>query len=461
MTVLEKFKPIFYPKSVMVVGASKDPNKMGYYCVKSLKDAKFKGKIYPINPYAQKILGFKVYPSIKALPENVDLAVIVIPAKAVPSTLEECTQKQVKGAVIISGGFKEIGREEGLKLQEETVNIANKYGIKIIGPNTFGMVNLHANLNASFTPIFSKLKKGNVALISQSGGMCHIISYHGMEEGIGFSKIVGVGNRCNVEFADLIEYFGEDPETKVIAMYIEGVDDARRMVEAAKKVVGKKPIVAYKVGREGSGKAVYSHTGSLAGKHEIYKAAFKQAGIIIVNSCIELLDTVKALALQEPPNNGRFAVVSKEAGPAITMIDICTDGGLTLAKFTDETNEKLKKLLPPFTIRTNPVDVAFASLNIEAYKEAVRLVLADENVDALLFFCLYHPGIKLPVEDFAKAKNKFKKCMVSCVITPKNMWIQVKRKMEQMGIPVFPSPERAAKTLVNLTFYGKIRKMFS
>ena len=455
MNILEEFRKLFYPKSVAIIGASNNPLKMGFQCVKSLVESGFQGEIYPVNPSTDKILGLKCYPNILSIPGEVDLAIIVVPVAGILQAFRECALKGVGGVVIITGGFKETGRKEGLKLQEELKKIADEAGIKVIGPNTFGMVNPHANLNASFTIPFSYLKKGEVAIVGQSGGVCHILAFQLHDEEIGFSKIIGVGNRCNVEFADLLEYLAEDSETRIIALHIEGVEDARRLMKVAREVVRKKPIIVYKVGVEESSKAVYSHTGSLAGKSEIYSSAFKQAGMILVGDCVEFTDTIKAFCFQKPPKGRRFAIVSKEAGPSIITIDTCIKGGLTLAEFSEKTMRKIEEIVPPYTIRSNPVDLAFILADYEKHVEVLKLVLSDENVDSMVYINIYNPELKPPVEEISRIAKENDKTVVACLIGFKDIQTLGKKEFEKHRIPTYPTPERAAKALINLTKYGE------
>ena len=240
MSIRTEISPIFYPRSVAVIGASPDFKRLGYHCMKSLLMSHFPGKIYPIHPALSEISGFKAYPSIKAVPGKVDLAIVAIRTSLVPSILEECIEKGVKGIVLITAGFKEIEDKAGAELQDEITAIANKANIKIIGPNTFGLVNLHASLNASFTPEFSLTPGGDISLVSQSGGFCHLMAPLAMAEHVGLSKIIGIGNRCNIDFADMLGYLGDDPDTGVIMMYVEGTDEARRLFEVAGRVTNVK-----------------------------------------------------------------------------------------------------------------------------------------------------------------------------------------------------------------------------
>jgi acyl-CoA synthetase (NDP forming) len=266
--------------------------------MKSLIQGRYPGRIYPINPGKDQILGIKAYPSLSRVAETVDLSIIVLPSEQVPGIIKECQEKGVRGIVLITAGFKEIEDKRGETLQREIAELAYRSGIKIIGPNTFGIVNLHLPLNASFTPEFSWVNKGGISLVSQSGGMSHLMAFLSLQNKIGLSKIIGLGNRCNVDFAETVEYLIRDSQTRVIALYLEGIDHPKKLMEVAERGNREKPILAYKVGRSStSDRASQFHTGSLAGKHEIYESAFKQAGILTVGSSEELLDAAKALAL--------------------------------------------------------------------------------------------------------------------------------------------------------------------
>ncbi|MBS7250374.1 MAG: CoA-binding protein [Candidatus Freyarchaeota archaeon] len=271
--IVKEFEPVFFPKSVAIIGASRTPSKLGYQSLKALIEAEYKGKIYPINPNAENVGGYKSYPSILEVPDPIDLVIISLPPDGVLDAVRECAKKRVKGLVIFASGFKELD-EQGAQTEKEMARICDEAGIKIIGPNTIGMMNSYCNLNASFAPI-GKLSKGDISLVSQSGGMGTTLLSYILEENLGFSKYVGVGNRANVEIADMLLYLKEDPTTKVICLFIEGLDKAREFLQAATEVAKEKAVIVYKVGKtEVSNKAAFSHTGSLAGTYQLYKAAF-------------------------------------------------------------------------------------------------------------------------------------------------------------------------------------------
>jgi len=456
----EVLDAIFNPKSVAVIGASDNPGKLGSHVMRSLTEGKYPGRIYPVNPGKREILGIKTYPSLLHIPDEVDLSVIVLPAEQVPKTILECNEKGVKGIILITAGFKEIEDRKGESLQKEITELANRFGIKIIGPNTFGIVNLHLPLNASFTPEFSRVEKGGIGFVSQSGGMSHLIGFLSMKNQVGLSKIVGLGNRCNVDFWDMLEYLEEDPDTKVIAMYLEGLDEPRRLIEAARIGNSKKPIIAYKVGRSSTGdKASQFHTGSLAGKHEIYEAAFKQAGILTVRSSEELLDTAKALTLSLLPDGNRVAVLSGQAGPGMAACDVCEIEGLSIPSFSPDTQKKIEALLPPLALRTNPVDMGPAWYDSEAIRGIVESVLEDRKVDAIILCIMFASANRAAVGTLAESllQMKRKKPVICCISAPDGIWDEEIKRLEHSGIPNYPTPERAAKALVNLVRYKKLK----
>jgi acyl-CoA synthetase (NDP forming) len=453
MPTKDCLKAVFNPRSVAVIGASPDFKRLGYHCMKSLIMSNFPGKIYPIHPSLPEISGFKAYPSVKAIAGEVDLVIIAVRTPLVPSILGECAEKGVKGVVLITAGFKEIEDKAGAELQQEVAVIANRANIKIIGPNTFGFVNLHANLNASFTPELSLTLKGDISLVSQSGGFCHLIAPLAMEEHVGMSKIIGIGNRCNVDFADILEYLADDPDTRVIMMYVEGTDDARRLFEVASSVTRKKPIVALKAGKfRSKDKAAYSHTGSLAGKHEIYTAAFEQAGIIIVDSSTELLDIAKALTLCPLPKGNRVAVLSGQAGPGIIISDICEQHGLVLADFSPKTTEQVHQLLPPLAMRSNPIDMGPAWYDSETIRKVIEAVLADENIDGLVLYAAYASANRPLLKEITGLlkSGAYGKPIISCFPSPTGVWVEEKQELTESGVALYPTSERAAEAMVGL-----------
>jgi acyl-CoA synthetase (NDP forming) len=456
----DPFRSLFYPHSVAVIGASGNPLKMGHQCMLSLREIGFPGPVYPIHPQEREILGFPAYPDLGQVPAGVDLAILVVPASEAISSLETCCKKGVKGAVVITAGFREIEGPEGEKLQQEMAEVANRGGMKIIGPNTFGMVNVHARLNASFTPIFSRLKPGPITVVSQSGGVSHLIAYQAYDERVGLAKVIGLGNRCNVDFGDLLLFLEVDAETQGIILFIEGLDHPPSLIQAVKKIAPRKPIVAMKAGRfPASWKAARSHTGSMAGRAELYEAALRQAGAIVVQNPGELLDVAKILTILKPSSGRDVAVMSFQAGPGILLTDEVLRHGLNMAAFSEGTQKSLNRLLPPLTIRTNPVDMAFAR-DEEAFEETVRLILDDGNVDALVIFLLHHPfmtpgRIKAPV---LRQRQRSGKPILVCANSPRGLIEGEVEELEANGIPVYSFPDRTIRSLQGLIRYGEVVK---
>jgi acyl-CoA synthetase (NDP forming) len=452
---------IFNPSSVAVIGASDNPGKLGSHVMRSLTEGRYPGRIYPVNPGKEEILGIKTYPSLSKIPDTVDLSIIVLPAEQVPKMIKECYEKGVRSIVLITAGFKEIEDKRGEELQREITGLADQYGIKVIGPNTFGTINLHLPLNASFTPEFSLVERGGISFVSQSGGMSHLMAFLSLQDKVGFSKIIGLGNRCNVDFAEMVEYLIKDSQTKVIAMYMEGIDQPKRLMEVAKRGNREKPILAYKVGRSStSDKASQFHTGSLAGKHEIYESAFKQARILTVGSSEELLDTAKALTLCPLPGGNNVAVLSGQAGPGMAACDVCEMEGLSIPPFTLQTQKKVEELLPPLAIRTNPVDMGPAWYDSEAIKGIVRTVMDDKNIDALIVCIMFASANRSAVRILTDLlmERSINKPILCCFSAPAGIWDGEIKRLEGLRIPNYPTPERAAKTLVHLYRYKKMRE---
>jgi acetyl-CoA synthetase (ADP-forming) len=454
----ESFHRLFYPRSVAVVGASGNPLKMGHQCLLSLREMDFPGPVYPIHPQEKEILGIRAFPNLEQVPGEVDLAILVVPAPEAIPALESCCRKGVPGAVVITAGFREIEDPRGENLQKEMAAVARRGRIRIIGPNTCGMVNVHARLNASFTPIFSRLKPGSITVVSQSGGVAHLVAYQALDEGVGLGKVIGLGNRCNVDFADLLPYLADDRETSAVILFIEGQDQPGPLFRALREITPLKPVVAMKAGKYAvSLKAAQSHTGSLAGRSEIYEAALRQAGAVVVREPQELLDVAKILSMVTPPAGRNVAVMSFQAGPGILLTDEVAHNGLTMAAFSPKTQGDLNRVLPPLTIRTNPVDMAFAR-NEEAFEETVRLLLSDENVDALVIFLLHHPfmtpaRIKAPV---LRQKERFRKPILLCANSPRGLIEGEVEELEGNGIPVYSLPARTIRALQGLIRYGEI-----
>jgi len=435
--MLEKF---FSPKSVAVIGASRDPEKLGYAVLDNIIKAGFKGKLYPINRKADEILGLKAYPSVKDISDHVDLAIIVIPGRFVLSALEECGQKKIPSVVIISAGFREAGRE-GLEQELKLVEIARKYDMRIIGPNCLGVINTNSPLNATFAA--GMPAGGPIAFMSQSGALGTAVLDMAMAGHIGFSKFVSLGNKADVSEIDLMDAWGNDEDSRVILMYVEGVPDGQKFIETAKRVTRKKPVVAIKSGVTASGsRAVSSHTGSLAGSEAAYKAAFNQAGIIRATSMEALFDYARAFAYQPLLKGDRIAIVTNAGGPGILATDALEHVNLRIPRLGQETTEKLMAKLPGAASAANPVDVLGDAL-ADRYEHALRLVLDDPVVDGVIV--IVTPQAMTEIEEIAHAVGRMAqastKPVLGCFMGKSRIAVGIDA-LWQYGVPNYPYPER-------------------
>jgi len=457
MNLVEQLNHAFYPRSVAVVGASSSPAKQGYLCLANVLEGGYKGKVYPVNPTLDKVFGLKAYPRVQDIPGDVDLAMIVIPAVAAVSAVEDCAARGVKAAIMVTSGFREMGTEVGVDLQDRIRDIARRGGMRIIGPNTIGLVNPEVHLNATFHPSLSVAKPGNVAIATQSGGMSSYILQSLTTHNVGISKSVGLGNRCELSFDEVITYYGADERTRVIAIYIEGLEQPHKLIDAAREVVKRKPILAIKGGRtEELNGVTRSHTGALAGNYVLYQSAFTQAGIIGVDDITELVDKAKALALQKPPAGNRVALLSATAGLSLMMADRCHKEGLKLARFSPETWQRLRELVSPLNSVDNPVDMAWGIHDAEIAYGVLDVIMRDDNVDAVSASV----GGASSAEGFARAAidatSKYKKPMTVCLGPYSVSAVEITNLFEENGIPTYLLPERAVTGLSALVKYGEI-----
>ncbi len=374
--------------SVAVVGASKVDTKRGFQAIRTLLNQKFEGEIYPVNPKENIVQGLKCYQKVSEIEGPVDLALITTPAGTIKSVLEDCGKKGIAGVVIIAGGFRELG-EEGRKLEEEIIQVAHQHNVRIIGPNTSGMMNLKSNLNLVG---LQDVPKGDIALISQSGNMAlTLITEATLKSRKGFSYYVGVGNELDIRFHEYLEFFKDDPDTKAILMYVEGMRDGRRFLQEAYKTSLHKPIVILKSGRSLTGQqSAGSHTGALAGMSEVAKTAFTRAGIIVVEQSDVLFPVAETLSNLPPMNNDRVAILADGGGHATIAADTLTDMGITIPELSDKTQENLKKILPFTASVRNPVDVAGGTdSDPGVFAECVDTILKDPRVGGLLMVGLF------------------------------------------------------------------------
>lgn len=451
---IQQFERIFKPRSVAIVGASKNPMKMGTVFFSSLIESGFP-TVYPINPNTQEILGVKAYPSVKDVPDVVDYAVISVPAENVPAVLSDCVEKGVNAVTIYTGGFSETG-EIGKEKEKELLEIT-KGRVRIIGPNCIGAFCIESNLKVFPFPF----ERGNVSLVCQSGGNVEIVANLAKKIGVGLSKIVSYGNASDLDSTDFIEYYGEDPDTKVIIAYIEGVKDGKRFLKVVKDVGSRKPIIIFKGGTtQGGSKAVASHTGSLSGSNEIWNAVFKQTGAIPVSSIEELLWTALAFTRISELEGNNVALLGIGGGASVMGVDECERSGLRISNISDETRKDLEKIVPSIgTNLKNPIDLSdYAIFNPSFYKNALKVLMKDPKIDALIMLhhnMYYYPGQIQIVEDEVTSLDKITKPTV-VVLEPFEDVQRTREKYERLGLPVYNSLTFATRALYNVfKYYNK------
>ena len=474
MSTLEQMNLFFDPHSVAVVGASRKVMKAGHTIFSNFAENKrrglFKGELYPVNPHEQMILGFKCYTSIVKIVGEVELAVIVIPAEIVPKIMKDAAAKGVKAAVIISGGFGEIGRHD---LEEEVKTIAKDAGIRVLGPNCLGTLDPRTGVDMLFLPETKVLTTGDevittprpmsgpVAVVTQSGAFgVSALDYLAGKQ-LGISKFVSFGNKYDVAEPEMLRYLLHDEKTGVILLYVESIESGKEFMEVAKEITIKKPIVAMKLGRtEAGARAAMSHTGAIAGSDKIYDGVFTQVGIIRARNMEEFFDVGKAFAFQLPAAGRNVAIITDAGGPGIMAADECESMGLNVERFSSETIEKFEELkrtgrIPSFATNLNPLDLT-GSVTSAMYEASAEILLEDPEIHGIIVLGLHHtPGL---LEDFvdrvAKLSKNQVKPVVACDIGETEMAMFIRSRFDKFGIPAYSSPEDAARAMAALAKYG-------
>lgn len=433
------------PSSIAVVGAARGKGKVGYGVLSNIIEYGYTGKVYPINPKADEILGLRCYSSVSAVPDPIEMAVIVVPAAVVPQVLEECGNKGVMGAIVITAGFREAGAE-GARREREIVNIAHKHGMRLVGPNCLGVIDTIGNMNASFA--VGMPRRGKIAFMSQSGALCTSVLDIAIAEKVGFSRFVSLGNKADLNELDFVTAWGDDPESKVIMAYMEGIVDGAKFMEVSRRVTKAKPIIAIKSGTTAAGsRAVSSHTGTLAGSERAYEAAFNQAGILRANSVQDLFDYSIAFARQPLLADERIAVVTNAGGPGIMATDALERSGLKLAALEGVTMESLRSKLPSAASVLNPIDVLGDAL-ADRYGLAIEAALCDASVSGLIV--ILTPQMMTQVEETARVigetARKHDKPVLGCFMGEKSTGPGV-QILNEYAVPNYPVPERAVAAL--------------
>ncbi|MEM3067607.1 MAG: acetate--CoA ligase family protein [Thermoplasmata archaeon] len=449
---MESLDYMFKPKSIAIVGASRDPHSIGFSVVKNLLDSKYGGKIFPVNPKADEILDLKCYHNVMEVPDEIDLAVITVPAAITPGVVEECGKKGVKGVAIIASGFSEIGRED---LEEKVLEIAKKYNIRILGPNIVGIMSNPMKMNASFGPYLPY--PGKITMISQSGALLIALDSRTWVDRVGMSYLISIGNMSDLDFADVIEYFKNDEDTKCISLYVEGIKNGRKFIDVCKKIL-EKPIVALKSGISERGSiAAASHTGSLAGSGKVYSAAFKQATVVQAYTLDDLFDRSLALSLQPPLRGENLLIITNGGGVGVLATDAAEKYGIPLKDPPEDLKEKLKQIMPEFGSVKNPIDIT-GMASAEWYGKALKIALQHPWVNGVtVLYCetsVSDPReLSMEIFEASNCNRSDKPITVSYVggeVTERAIeWLQKK------GIPVFRSPDRAISAMAALREYGR------
>lgn len=450
---------LFNPSSIAVVGASVHPGKISSIIIESLKNSGYPGKIYPVNPAYEKIGSERCYPSVLSIGEEVDLALYAIPAGGVAGSLREADGR-VKGAVIIGGGFGEAG-EAGRAYEKELRDIVRKQGVRVLGPNCMGLYDTVSRLDTFFVSP-DRIKRpgpGGLSMVSQSGSFAVTAMDELAAEGIGVARIVSYGNKVDVNESDCLEFLANDESTRAVALYIESVDDGRRFVEAASRCSASKPVMAVKVGRGGAGvSAARSHTGAITGRYEIYRAAFRKAGIIELEGYEEFIGACKAYGTQSAPAGNRVMIITDGGGMGVSIADACAGAGLEVPPLSPEAVEEFRGVFPPYFSVSNPMDLTGSATN-GLYAEAVLKTMASGDYDIAIVAALWGPpGLTDDLPGLIAGKaGEAGKPVIIC--SPGGEFTRKKSALfRDLGLPVFTTPESAVRAAKALAGGGAIKR---
>ncbi|HZD01133.1 MAG TPA: acetate--CoA ligase family protein [Actinomycetes bacterium] len=435
--------PLITPASIAVVGASSSPSKAGHQLMRALEG--FPGRLYPVNPGAREVLGHPAYPAVAAIPEPVDLAVLVVPASLTPAMLAECAAAGVRAAIVCAGGFAESG-PAGADLQEQATRTARQAGMRLLGPNTSGLVNPVDGVRATFLSTVQAIPPGRLAIVASSGGVSLACAHAAAAEGIGVRLAVGLGNAVDVGHADLLDHLAADPSTAVIAIHIEGVRDGRGLVDAVERASASKPVVALALGESDVSDFARSHTGALATSWGLTRAALGQGGAVVVDDVTELLDAARALLhvrLAAAPSPG-VGVVTAQAGPGLLVTDRLRARGVRVPELAAATRERIAELLPPLTYQRNPVDTARPD---ERFGEVVAAVQGDPGIDAVVVYALHEPGALDPADVLRPARTNPSVPLLLVSSGPPGEIQRLRATVEGGGVPLLTAPERGAAAM--------------
>ena len=456
-TGIEGLDKILNPKRIAVIGADNEEGSVGFRLFNNLIGVGYSGFVYPVNPFSPSVQGITAYASVAKIPWPVDLAILAIPAHKVPQILEECGAASIRGIIIVSSGFCEKG-PQGKALEDEVLNLKRAYNMRIIGPNSLGVMRPSIRLNAAF--VDKVPKPGKVAFISQSGALCVSLLNWAAHANVGFSSFVSVGNMIDVNFADLIDYFGADPETSSIILYIEAIKDPRSFISAARRFAGTKPIIVIKAGKSTEGMlAASSHTGAMAGEDAIYDAAFRRVGIIRVEAIADLFSCSEFLAMQPTPKGLNLAMITNAGGPSVMATDFLISRGGKLAPLSNEALSELDKVLPPYWSRSNPLDVC-EDASTQTLRRALEIRFTDQDADG--FLIIYSPmGIADPAETarmIAELSKKTAKPILTSMLGEVDV-AEAKEILRKNRIPAYSTPEQAISTFMYMYQYMRNQEL--
>ncbi len=440
----------FYPKTVALIGATDKPTKPGTAILENLSH--FNGAVFPVNPKHETLLGHRCYPSIKDIPEEIDLAIVALPAPLVEAELAALKEKGLRRIIIISSGFAEAG-EEGRRMQVRIKETAKQYGMRVIGPNALGVYNTDNGLDSFFVSRerVSRPMAGRLSIISQSGAITVILMEALARDGMGIAKAINYGNRLDVDDADALEYLADDPQTGAAAVYIESVADGRKFLDAAKKFSSKKPLVIWKAGKDETGAvAVASHTATLAGRYGLYRAAIRQAGAVEAFGFEHMIDAAKAVAIMDYQCIGnRLLIVTNGGGLSVAAADEAGKEGFTMPRLPEKARERLKQAFPPFFVTNNPIDITGSGKN-EDYYTALKEALPHYDAAVVITLMGATTVTEAVTELIARACHEAKKPVASCILQGLGYTREAMSALLKLGIPVYPSPERAVRALAAL-----------
>ncbi len=455
---MKKLDYFFQPKSVAIIGASRNPKKIGHVMLRNLIEGKFRGKIYPINPKTDRMFDLPCYPSVLRVPGRIDLAAISVPAPIVPKILDECGRKHIPAVIIISGGFAEVGNTE---LEQDCARIIRRYRMRALGPNCIGVFDPCSGVDTFFLPRYKleRPKEGSVAFISQSGALGSVVLDWMAMKGYKISKFISYGNAIDVDEADLTEYLADDPKTRVICCYFEGLRQGRKFFNTLRRASRKKPVIILKGGTTQEGThAVSSHTGSLAGSKQIHSAAFRQAGAIQAQSLEELFDFARVLTSQPIPRGDRVQIITDGGGFGVLTTDWVIENRLSLARMDRKILASLRKAFPPHVVLKNPLDLT-GDADVERYRLAIDAAIQDSNVDMIALITLFQiPTLTADITDVVSAASERSSKPLVVIAAGGRFTEVLKKTLEDSGVPTFSYPERAAQALRALYEFGQERR---